>query len=70
MVATSEDIYGPYRPRSPAIPHAGHNMFFRDEEGDWWATFFGNDAHAPFRERPAILEIELDQEGRIRPKAP
>ena len=58
MVATSDNIYGPYGPRRLAIPHAGHNMFFQDKDGNWWATFFGNDSRAPFRERPAILRIE------------
>jgi len=49
------------------VPHGGHNMLFRDKEGAWWSTFFGNDARAPFRERPAILRIELDEQHRVRP---
>jgi len=68
MVATADKVYGPYGPRYLAVPHGGHNMFFRDKAGDLWATFFGNDARAPFRERPAILRIEIDAEGRLRPK--
>jgi len=67
MVASSDKVYGPYGPRYVAIPHGGHNMFFTDKEGSWWATFFGNDAKAPFRERPAILRIELDDQGRVLP---
>jgi xylan 1,4-beta-xylosidase len=70
MVATAETVYGPYGPRYLAIPHGGHNMFFTDREGHWWATFFGNDPRAPFRERPAILRIELDDKGRVRAKMP
>ncbi len=70
MVASSNEIYGPYGPRYLAIPHAGHNMFFQDKQGNWWATFFGNDAQAPFRERPAILRIEFDHQGRVRAKMP
>jgi len=70
MVATADNVYGPYGPRYLAIPHGGHNMFFKDKEGRWWATFFGNDPRAPFRERPAILPIAPDAEGRIRPKTP
>jgi hypothetical protein len=70
MVAASDRVYGPYGPRYLAIPHGGHNMFFTDKEGNWWATFFGNDPRAPFRERPAILRIELDDQGRVRPKMP
>ena len=47
MVSTSDAIYGPYGPRYVAISHGGHNMFFRDKQGDWWATFFGNDPPRP-----------------------
>jgi xylan 1,4-beta-xylosidase len=70
MVASSDHVYGPYGPRYLAVPHGGHNMFFQDKQGDWWATFFGNDAGAPFRERPAILRTELDEQGRVRPRMP
>jgi len=70
MVATSDSVYGPYGPRYLAIPHGGHNMFFTDKAGNWWATFFGNDPKAPFRERPAMLRIELDEKGRVRAKMP
>jgi hypothetical protein len=45
-------------------------MFFTDREGNWWATFFGNDRQAPFRERPAMLRIERNQQGHIAPKQP
>ena len=68
MVAESKRLLGPYGPRYLAIPHGGHNMFFTDKQGTWWATFFGNDPRAPFRERPAILSIELNDQGRVRPR--
>ncbi|HUX02776.1 MAG TPA: family 43 glycosylhydrolase [Phycisphaerae bacterium] len=67
MVASADNVYGPYGPRYLAIPHGGHNMFFTDTEGNWWATFWGNEGGAPFRERPAILRIDLDEQGRVRP---
>ena len=67
MVASSEHLFGPYGERYVAVPHGGHNMLFKDKAGAWWSTFFGNDARAPFRERPAILRIELDPDGRVRP---
>lgn len=66
--ASSDSIYGPYGDRYLAIPHAGHNMLFKDSDGQWWSTFFGNDPLAPFRERPAILPIKLDKNNAIRPK--
>lgn len=70
MIASADHVYGPYGPRYMAIPHGGHNMLFQDLQGQWWATFFGNDPRAPFRERPAILRIDFDAEGRVRPKMP
>lgn len=70
MVAHADNVYGPYSDRYLAIPHAGHNMFFKDQDGTWWATFFGNDALAPWRERPGILPIELGRDGRVQPKTP
>lgn len=67
MIATADKIGGPYGDRYLAIPHGGHNMFFRDRDGRWWSTFFGNDDKAPFKERPAIFRIDFEPAGRIRP---
>ncbi|CAM3987714.1 family 43 glycosylhydrolase [Paenibacillus alkaliterrae] len=67
FVASAEHVYGPYGDRYLAIPHGGHNMFFKDMAGQWYSTFFGNSPHAPFQERPAILKVEFDRELRIRP---
>lgn len=69
MVAESDKLYGPYGPRYLAIKHGGHNVFFTDHEGQWWSTFFGHDKPAPLVERPTILKIELDEDGRVRPMA-
>jgi xylan 1,4-beta-xylosidase len=70
MAATAKNIYGPYGPRYLAIPHGGHNMLFKDKRGRWWSTLFGSDPKAPFRERPAIVQLDVDDEGHIRPKTP
>lgn len=70
MVAQADRLEGPYGERYVAIPQAGHNMFFKDKQGNWWATFFGNDPVAPWRERPGILPIELGPDGRVRPRRP
>ena len=68
MIAESDKLYGPYGDRYLAIPHGGHNMLFKDKDGGWWSTFFGNDPKAPFTERPAILPLEFGDNGKIRPK--
>jgi hypothetical protein len=67
MAAAADKIEGPYGDRYLAIPHGGHNMLFKDLEGRWWSTFFGSDDRAPFKERAAILRIESDGKGHIRP---
>lgn len=65
--ASADSVYGPYGDRYLAVPHGGHNVFFRDKQGNWWSTFFGNDKKCPFRERPAILRVEFDSQNRIQP---
>jgi xylan 1,4-beta-xylosidase len=66
-VASSDRLYGPYGNRCLAVPHGGHNMFFKDAKGQWWSTFFGNDVDAPFKERPGLLPIEFGADGGPRP---
>ncbi len=69
MVTTSKHLYGPYGNRYEALPYAGHNMFFQDDRGHWWSTFFGSDEGAPWSERPGVLPIHFDPAGRIKPGA-
>ncbi len=68
MAASSDNVYGPYSNRHLAIPHAGHNMIFRDRTGLWWSTIFGHDSLAPLHERFGLLRIEFDDNARIKPK--
>ena len=64
-VAMSDHIYGPYHMRHEAVPCAGGTGFFQDHAGGWWTSFFGNDTQAPFREKPAIVKVDFDAQGRI-----
>jgi xylan 1,4-beta-xylosidase len=66
-IATATNIFGPYSGRYEALPHAGHNVFFKDERGQWWSTYFGSDNAAPWRERPGILPVALLRDGRVVP---
>ena len=59
--ATSKNIYGPYSARYPAIPNGGHNMIFKDKEGNWWSTIF----NGPVFEKPGILPINVGTNGQI-----
>jgi beta-xylosidase len=65
-VAMSKHIYGPYSPREEAIPHAGHNVFFQDEVGNWWSTLFGSDGSGPWQEKPGIVPVIFDRRGHVR----
>ncbi|MFT3868322.1 MAG: family 43 glycosylhydrolase [Nibricoccus sp.] len=65
MVAVSEKIYGPYERRHEAVPCGGGTNYFRDKEGQWWCGYFGNDNQSPFREKPAIVKVEFDDDGLI-----
>lgn len=65
-MATSTNLFGPYTERYEALPHAGHNMFFRDPQGAWWSTYFGSDGTAPWRERAGIFPIHFGSDGRVK----
>lgn len=67
MIASSDNLFGPYSERYLAIPHAGHNIIFMDKQGQLWSTIFGHDKFSPIRERPGILKIEIDSAGKIKP---
>ena len=69
MAAIADDVYGPFGDRFLAIPHAGHNMIFKTNEGQWMSTFFGEprDSKAVFYERPGILPIAFDEDGHFYP---
>jgi xylan 1,4-beta-xylosidase len=64
-ISTSKKIDGPYRGRREGIACAGGGNFFRDKGGQWWTTFFGNDAQSPFREKPGIIPVDFDARGNV-----
>lgn len=64
-IATATSIYGPYGERYEAIPHGGHNVFFKDGSGNWWSTYFGSDPGAPWREQPGVLPVRFDANCRL-----
>lgn len=66
-IATADSLNGPWSERYLAVPHAGHANFFRDKQGQWWSTYFGNDRNAPFHAKPGIVPMMQDAKGRWRP---
>ena len=65
-LAVSDKIYGPYRRRHESVPGGGGTGFFQDRDGAWWSAYFGNDAQAPFREKPGAVRIEFSRSGLVR----
>ncbi|MFT3996928.1 MAG: family 43 glycosylhydrolase [Asticcacaulis sp.] len=65
MLAVSDTIWGPYRMRHESVPCGGGTNFFRDKDGHWWCSYFGNDDQSPFREKPAIVRAAFDKDGRV-----
>jgi len=73
MVGMSANVYGPYKNVHIAVPHGGHNVFFKDKEGNWWSTLFGGDTpevSGPLKEQPSIVRVEFAPDGTIHPLDP
>ncbi len=73
IIATSDNVYGPYTERYNAITGGGHNNLFQDKDGNWWATMFFNPRGAQAAEyektcRPGIIEM-VYVDGKFMPKA-
>jgi beta-xylosidase len=64
-VAVADNIYGPYRNRQETVPSGGGTGFFKDKNGNWWCSYFGNDSQSPWREKPGIVKIDFEKDGKI-----
>lgn len=63
IIATADNVYGPYSKRYNAITGGGHNNLFQDEKGNWWATMFFNPRGAQAVEykltcRPGLIPMK------------
>lgn len=65
-LAMSKNIRGPYTLRHESVPCNGGTKFFKAKNGDWFTCFFGDDANAPWREKPGIIKIDFDKEGKVK----
>jgi xylan 1,4-beta-xylosidase len=63
MYGTSKSLMGPYSKRRLAVPHGGHGTAFRDAQGHFWYTMFGNDTTAPWRRHFGLVPIEISEDG-------
>ena len=66
MISMSDNIYGPYSGRYEPVPCNGGTNFFKAKNGDWYSCFFGDDSQAPWREKPGIVKVVFDENGKIR----
>ena len=63
--AVSDKLEGPYSERRLLLENGGHNNLFRSGDGKLYTTaFYGK----TFSERPAIVEINVTEDGRLEVK--
>ncbi len=65
MYGTSTSLFGPYSQRRMGAPHGGHGTAFRDREGRYWYTMFGNDPTAPWRMHFGLVPIDIGDPASI-----
>ena len=46
-------------------PHGGHGTPFRDKNGRYWYTMFGNDPTAPWRMKFGLVPIDIGDAASI-----
>lgn len=39
--------------------------FFKDKDDNWWSTFFGNDSQSPWREKPGLIKVSFEKDGKV-----
>jgi hypothetical protein len=66
MYAASKSLLGPYTKRRLGVPHGGHGTPFRDRQGQFWYTMFGNDPTAPWRMHFGVVPVEIGDGTSIR----
>jgi hypothetical protein len=65
VACSADNIWGPYSHWHEAVPCGGGTDYFQDNDGRWFCCFFGNDQVSPFREKPAIVQIDFAPDGHI-----
>ncbi|MCW4463850.1 family 43 glycosylhydrolase [Sphingomonas sp. BT-65] len=65
MYGTSKSLFGPYTQRRMGAPHGGHGTAFKDKQGRYWYTMFGNDPTAPWRMQFGLVPIDIGDPASI-----
>ena len=66
-LAIADNIYGPYKKRHESVPCGGGTGFFKDKQGNWWSSYFGNDTQSHFREKIGFVKVDFASDGRVFP---
>jgi beta-xylosidase len=61
----ADKIEGPYRLVHEAVPCGAGGNYFKDNLGNWWCTYFGNDDQSPWREKPGLVKVDFAPDGRV-----
>mgnify|MGYP000552072542 CR=1 FL=1 len=43
------------------------NIYFKDKEGNWWCSYFGNDSQSHFREKIGFIRADFTSDGLVYP---
>ncbi|MEI6753629.1 MAG: T9SS type A sorting domain-containing protein [Paludibacter sp.] len=65
-VGIADSKTGDYGNWHEALPCGGNAVYFTDTQGSLWATLFGNDDAAPWRERAGIVKMSVDATGKLK----
>lgn len=65
-VGIADSLKGKFHDWHEALPCGGNASYFTDTQGNLWATVFGNDDAAPWREKPGIVKMTVDASGRLK----
>ena len=57
----------PIEKRHESIPCGGGTGFFKDKEGNWWCSYFGNDSQSHFREKIGFIRADFTSDGLVYP---
>jgi beta-xylosidase len=65
ICGVAEKIEGPYTLVHEAVPCGAGGNYFKDNAGNWWCTYFGNDDQSPWREKPGMVKVDFEKDGRV-----
>lgn len=67
MYGVADRPGGPFTRAKVGVSHAGQGTIFRDGEGRWWTTMFGNDKTGPFRMHMGLVPLRTSEPFAIAP---